>query len=284
MNARQFVLRRPLQLPEWTSLSADLQLAFLQADRSLRRARVAAAAASDWGLNGSLAPPRLPQRHIHHPLSVKFPRVTEDIGLDASRRELSVLRSLAGSSPFSGGLSVVEGLTQVAGRFTGRYTVRTGSIVTNQDPLGRRVCFPPAAVIPEQMAKLATLMATAQSVPNSFRAIVALVLITNCHPFPDGNGRTARLVFNALASPGADHAEFYLPLKELARYSRGGFIIRKRMAEIHGEWKPLADFVAASADLWRDRLNHRSTPARTLGLSAVIDRRHRLPRGEGMAR
>lgn len=276
MNGQRFIQRRPLQPPDWNELSSDLRHAFLRADQLLDRARAAAAEAPCSGLSGSLPPPRLPQRHIHHPLSVKFPPITADIDLGAARAELAVLRSLPGSSPFDGQASVVKVLSQVVGRFTGNYTVRSRDVVTNEDPVGRRVRFPPPVFIPEQMAKLETVLATGETVPNSFRAIVALVLITNCHPFPDGNGRTARLIFNALASPSGGRVNFYLPLKELARYSRGGFIVRKRMAEIHNDWKPIAQFIAAGAGLWKDHLNQQCIGSNELRSLAPIDQRLRL--------
>jgi len=72
--------------------------------------------------------------------------------------------------------------------------------------------------------------------------------LCNLHPFADGNGRLSRIVFNALLTTDGVRTP-YVPLYELGRVSRGGFLIASRLAQYRGDWSALASFLTAAADI-----------------------------------
>jgi Fic family protein len=77
-------------------------------------------------------------------------------------------------------------------------------------------------------------------IPRTLRAIVAMTGILNTHPFPDGNGRCARALFNAvLGQESGACFSSYVPLKAAMQASDAGFEIRLRDAETNGNWAPL---------------------------------------------
>lgn len=65
--------------------------------------------------------------------------------------------------------------------------------------------------------------------------MVSRVALLNTHPFPDGNGRFARSVFNWILREHVGQG-VYLPIKEVA-------LLRVREAEHFHEWQPLAEFL-----------------------------------------
>ena len=68
----------------------------------------------------------------------------------------------------------------------------------------------------------------------------------NVHPFGDGNGRVARVVFNWMMLERARRFA-YLPLSELAALSDGGFLLRLREAQYFGRWNGLVQFIHLAA-------------------------------------
>ncbi|WP_209437485.1 Fic family protein [Xanthomonas bromi] len=72
----------------------------------------------------------------------------------------------------------------------------------------------------------------------------ALVLINNAHAFSDGNGRTARAVFNWILSRSKMNDPFYITLKTLSAYSFGAYELHLREAEIFSRWDGVFRFHA----------------------------------------
>jgi hypothetical protein len=83
-------------------------------------------------------------------------------------------------------------------------------------------------------------------------AVTALLLTVNAHALTDGNGRTARILFNAVLRSRFPTMA-YLPLSEVFQRSDGGYEIALRQAEIRGEWEPLLQFVTSVALFCRER-------------------------------
>ena len=242
--------RVPLVPPAWEDMGDACRSILAQADRLADAIDEASAREPNAGLGRFLAPPGRFRKGIHHVLSCKFPPVEERIILDASRSEFAVCRAqrpLIVRDPKAA-------LRAVARDMTGTGAYREIGVATSADPKGRFVVFPKVEHIEPQLDTLVAFLAASGETPRAFRAMVALAMITNCHPFRDGNGRTARIMFNALLSGHTRKQRSYVPLREIAHYSRGGFIIRLRQAELRGEWAPLARFLMLSCRFWLEQL------------------------------
>jgi Fic family protein len=122
---------------------------------------------------------------------------------------------------------------------------RTGFVKLGDDRTGNQIYFPPVSAVPGQLEHLRLFIASEDAPPPLFTAAVAAALLLNCHPFTDGNGRTARVFFNHLLRRDGMPADVYIPLYEIARRSHGGYEIALRQAEIRGEWEPFLRFMIA---------------------------------------
>lgn len=138
---------------------------------------------------------------------------------------------------------------------------------------GTQVLFGDAVQVP---ARLAELHADHRDCrwPPAMRAVATMAVLLNIHPFSDGNGRCARGLFNsvlidAFASDAAIGAQCdmdsaiptllaYVPLRDALAASEGGYEIRLREAETHGNWAPLIGYFSAVfstlADAYTGRL------------------------------
>jgi hypothetical protein len=69
--------------------------------------------------------------------------------------------------------------------------------------------------------------------------------VAHAHPFCDGNGRTARTLFNViLGSSGV--SKHFVPLKAILGRTAGAFVIHLRRAMLLGQWQPIhSAFLAA---------------------------------------
>lgn len=130
---------------------------------------------------------------------------------------------------------------------------RTGPIGTAADPRGNMIMFPPVARIAGQLASLRGLLTSDPAItPAVFAAAMTLALLTNCHPFRDGNGRVARVLFNHMLRLGGMPPHVYVPFSELAGRSDGGYLIALRQGELHGRWAPYLEFVLTMLDVHRN--------------------------------
>lgn len=125
----------------------------------------------------------------------------------------------------------------------GRWGYRNGEISTSGDSQHNLVRFPSAANIGNQMQLLQATVTNVDKRPAVFVAAMLLAILTNCHPFRDGNGRTARTLFNYALRSGGMRNEVYVPFYEIASRSRGGYLIALRQAETSNEWEPFFYFV-----------------------------------------
>lgn len=133
---------------------------------------------------------------------------------------------------------------------------RTGDVKLADDRAGNQIYFPPVSGVPRQIERLRLFLADRGADPPLFTAAVACVLLLNCHPFTDGNGRTARVLFNHLLHCGGMPAHVYFPLYELARRSHGGYEIALRIAEIRGDWEPFVRFILNAIQCHREIAGH----------------------------
>lgn len=80
--------------------------------------------------------------------------------------------------------------------------------------------------------------------PQVTKAVVALATVLNIHPFDDGNGRTARVLFNVVRSNqlNTKWAPLCFPLKRAFSACSGGFELRLRELETSANWIPLISY------------------------------------------
>ena len=113
--------------------------------------------------------------------------------------------------------------------------VRTGRVGTVPDRHGLVLEFVPSEQLSGRLDLLRSWLLD-EEIPQVARAAVACQYLACCHPFEDGNGRTARMVANALLIQGGMQTNRYMPLHELFVLSLGGMEVRSRMVELNGAW------------------------------------------------
>jgi hypothetical protein len=86
---------------------------------------------------------------------------------------------------------------------------------------------------------------TSKSVCAFVKAVTCYVAILNAHPFADGNGRTARVMFNALF----DKLEVigYIPIYEISLATKGSYELCLRDLELRSDHRPICRFLLQSA-------------------------------------
>lgn len=238
--------RRLMALPAWDALDARVRDTMWRIDAAV----AAAPRLPHAGLDRALPPPTCAVAGIHHRLTPLFPPVTEPIALDRSRFEAEVLaRHHAALAP-DAAAPLAPRLARLAAALAPEGSARTAACRTQPDHTGRYVVYPSHAVIPAQLDRLDALLRAGAGRPRAYGAIAALLAIMNCHPFTDGNGRTARAAFNRLLVDGEGAGGFYLPVKELELFSRGGYIVRVREVDLRGDWLPVTRYLLAAVRFW----------------------------------
>lgn len=146
----------------------------------------------------------------------------------------------------------VKTLVNVATHSCGRKTnIRTGDVSLGADQGGQYWAFPRAERVIPLLHELHTNLKIARDSSALFAAIVALVSINCIHPFLDGNGRTSRVVFNAmLVDGGLMNSQAYIPCKHIYAISKYGFEIRLRQIILKNEWLPLITYFIDLVDLF----------------------------------
>lgn len=113
-------------------------------------------------------------------------------------------------------------------------TIRATRVGVRPDKRGCTVEFVQPSDIPAALMALWKYMADLPSSRQDLLgASVATVGLMNCHPFLDGNGRLARVLFNALMGRTSQN---YIPLYDFYNCSPGAHVLRIRQAELFGEW------------------------------------------------
>jgi hypothetical protein len=131
-----------------------------------------------------------------------------------------------------------------------RAQFRTASVKLGSDTAGNFWVFPPPIAVKSLVVQLGQDVGVAYQQSPLYAAIIALVGINAIHPFMDGNGRTSRVVFNAVLRTGLvipDRA--YIPLKHIYFIAKFGFELRLREAILLGDYGPVITFFCDVMDL-----------------------------------
>lgn len=130
-----------------------------------------------------------------------------------------------------------------ASMIAGKGEFRSGNIATAADSRGASIHYPEPKAIDVGLRSIHEFWNDHLRSEPALAGVVAMAALLNLHPFEDGNGRVARVVFNWTLNAGRNE-RVYLPLYEIAALSRCGYLIRLRQAQYHANWGPLLDFVA----------------------------------------
>lgn len=127
----------------------------------------------------------------------------------------------------------------IAGRLGVHGKLRCGPNVTSADEAGNRWGYMPHPLLASRLDWLAACACDRGWSP-FVRATWFYVGLLNCHPLQDGNGRTARVLFNALLWQGKD---FYLPIYEASGSLGSSLEICLRRAANSGDWSDIISFL-----------------------------------------
>lgn len=183
--------------------------------------------------------------HLEHDLSFVFdvPLPTDDTAqVEAARRERSV--AVESITDFGDVMteadveSFIHFLRRCCRRLSIPQEMRNGDVRTSSDR-GGYVVFPRVDTLRSRLAQIFEFLRSPSDSGPLFRSIVAMVLITNAHPFADGNGRLSRIVSQLSLWHDGVARDFYFPWTIFFHRSRGGILLRVRQAEIRGNWDDL---------------------------------------------
>jgi hypothetical protein len=172
-------------------------------------------------------------------------------GFPKIRREFGAYSRMVKSAEAVANLNqddFVELLLEIHRRLgPGANAFRSGPVRTLPDSAGGRVVYPHHG---KCLALLRDLHAFTHAHVVRYPALCAVVTyvgINHAHPFADGNGRTARTVYNlVMAASGSRH---FLPIYLFNRLAGGSLIIKVRRAMYGGDWDPLLAFFADASRL-----------------------------------
>lgn len=139
--------------------------------------------------------------------------------------------------------------------------IRKTEIRSTPDLNGTYVVFPSPSVVENQLDALSTSLRQNIDHSASFTAAASMAAICNIHPFSDANGRVSRLIFNGFLRRAG--YQFYVPLHEIGRISRGGFLIALRLAQYRQDWLALGRFLLNAVEFTQALASWRG-PARPL--------------------
>jgi hypothetical protein len=230
--------RRPIELSVLPRVDADTSRRMAEAERALAQLPVDLTLAMSRFVPSSegYAPV---QRELHHELSEAIERVSPILDT-TDRRSPGEQRVLQDMSKRLRGGDLRESVLALHAQATGAgVALRHGAIVVRPKGRGALVELPPADIAARQFQRVLDWMATPAVDAPILRASFLYVALLNAHPFEDGNGRLARLLFNHALHQAGMPVDRYLPIFSAMRHSRGGYEIRLRQAEMFGQWDPI---------------------------------------------
>lgn len=179
---------------------------------------------------------------IQHPLSLEVVKGISDYGSRWGRstsEQPLVIQGMRAIAAIDRSLhSFIHEFEALASAVNGAPTkIRRHTARTKPDSLGRSLTFPPPKMMNEGLRDLAAWLSLYRSTSATLQAAVACQVLLSCHPLPDGNGRTARIIANALLiHRGKMPNSTYIPLNEMFILALGGMDLRSRAVDIYGQW------------------------------------------------
>lgn len=118
--------------------------------------------------------------------------------------------------------------------------IRTRSVQIAPDANLVSTLFPPPRECTALLQEVERFLLRNLASHPSVCAMAAYVALIHAHPFVDGNGRTARTMYNLIMFTSGCGA--FLPIMALNQITAGALIIKLRRAYLGGEWQPLQAF------------------------------------------
>lgn len=166
--------------------------------------------------------------------------------IDRSRKELEAFEWLSDRPGFSSSMSrseFTEWVQTIHHAVTGRNSdLRRGGMRTRPDAHSNTIIFPPPQQIFHLLEELHRQVAAELPAKPALAAVAAYVGLIHCHPFLDGNGRTARVLFNLLLSRAAGR-KMFIPLSHWSYLCGGSFVLKVRRAMYGGDWPAILMFL-----------------------------------------
>jgi hypothetical protein len=237
----QATRRKPLEPPAWLDLETSTRTRLCTWGEQLAdlRARVVAPVPDTEGAFESLRHPLSDHFLALNPRSGAADRSVAEAAAaaDVDRREFE--SSLGDAVRFEALLQKLN-----ARVVDGHRGFRLNEAGLRPDRRGTAVLFPAPEQVPIQLDRLRHALSLTLPANAPWAAILALAMLTNAHPFADGNGRVSRMIFNLCLRAGAARELPYIPLYELFYRSRGGYEIRLRDAELNSNWDGFCNFMS----------------------------------------
>jgi hypothetical protein len=112
--------------------------------------------------------------------------------------------------------------------------------------------FPHPKMTPALIDRLALFISHNLDLWPAVCAMAAYAGVIHAHPFPDGNGRTGRMMYNlVLLSAGVEH---FVPISLVSAVTGNNFVLKIRRALLGGDWESLQRYfhdAAKLSQLWQ---------------------------------
>lgn len=197
---------------------------------------------------------------LRHRLSSHMKITTVDTAQVASAEQNEARVYRWWRSTLRGPLNVVDLQRFIAASTDGNGVLRTKPVWLRSQDGRTHLPMVAAKVAAQRLGELPAWLASGALGTGMLRAVRALALLVNAHPFKDGNGRLGRALFNFCLHNSGMPESCFVPLKSLSLFSEGGYEIRLREAELFGRWDGLLSYHCDAIDLcaWLSRVptNH----------------------------
>lgn len=225
-------------------LAAECLLPRLPADLAMAVGRVVPSTWDPGGWERSIA-----QWAMSHPLSWAVEQITPGRPLAHWRSfpEAAALRRwgpvLLAARVERDTAAMGLALARLCSELTGQpATLRATGMRLKSDPGVGEIRLMDAATARQQWLEVIERICAPRTGSPLLAAIVMSLAVVNAHPFPDGNGRLSRCVFHLMLWLHGLPFDVHVPIYEAMHWSRGGYEIRLRQAELHGDWNPIVSY------------------------------------------
>lgn len=169
-----------------------------------------------------------------------------------ARTEFAVYSRMIARMPAPGALDAagfVDLLRDTHRRLgTGISTLRDRAVRIRPDAAGNQVLFPHFSQCPALLANLHGFLDRHHACYPVLCATVTYAALIHAHPFNDGNGRTARTMYNLVLAAGTGSRHF-VPVHLIAADHPGSLLIKLRRALYGGDWSGLQALFADAGRL-----------------------------------